>query len=182
MPVNEREQGKMPAVRTGGVIEIRARKADGTCYRWWHAVVESSDAEGVVTLNRAGDRVNGPAGGWAMKHASRTTYWFSRPYNLAEVYQPDGSLKQIYIHIASPAELRDGTLIYVDHELDVVKRPGEELRIVDEDEFDQAAAQFGYSHEFKCSCRDAVDEAIDLASRWCIAGAPKLRSRRSRLR
>src|SRR5947209_5474932 len=157
----------------GDVIGIQAQKSDGTVYRRWNAVVESADAERVVTLSRVGDPVGGPCGGWTMKHASRNFYWFSRPYNLAEVYHPDGRLKQIYIHIASPARLNDGVLMYVDLELDVVKRPGQPLRIVDEDEFDEACSQYGYSHDFQCSCRAAVDEALRLIRCWRIAGPPR---------
>lgn len=166
-------------MQCGDTIEVQARKSDGTVYRWWHAVVEYVDCVRIVTVNRAGDRVYGPAGGWAIQHCTRTNYWFQRPYNLAEVYQPDGSVKQIYIHIASPATPGDGTLSYTDLELDVVKRPGQPLRIVDEDEFDDAAAQYGYTYEFKCSCRQAVQEALQLASCWCCAGAPATGSRRS---
>src|SRR5579872_3816958 len=158
-------------MRAGDTIEIRALKHDGTIYRWWRATVESVTDQGIVTLNRAGDQVLGPCGGWDMKHATRAFYWFDRPYNLSEVYQPDGRLKQIYIHIASPARLADGTLMYTDHELDVVKRPGQALCIRDEDEFEQACSTYGYSHELQCSCRDAVREALKLAQTWRIAGA-----------
>ena len=169
-------------IRPGATVEIRAEKSDGSVYRRWRATVESADVERVVTLSRVGDPVGGPCGGWTMKHASRNFYWFARPYNLAEVYQPDGRLKQIYVHIASPARLEDGALRYVDLELDVVKRPGEPLRIVDEDEFDEACSQYGYTPEFQCLCRAAVDEALDLIRRWRVCGAPRLpgRSRRHR--
>lgn len=166
-------------MQCGDRIEVRARKSDGTVYRWWYSTVEYVDCERIVTVNRAGDRVRGPAGGWAMKHCTRTIYWFARPYNLAEVYQPDGSLKQIYIHIATPITADDRSLSYVDLELDVVKRPGQPLRIMDEDEFDDAADQYGYTYEFKCSCRRAVEEALQLASCWHCKGSPATGHRRT---
>lgn len=168
-------------LQPGATIEIHAHKSDGTVYRCWTAVVECADAEHVVTLSRVGDPVGGPCGGWTMKHASRNFYWFSRPYNLAEVYQPDGRLKQIYVHIATPARVEDGILSYVDLELDVVKRPGQPLRIVDEDEFDEACSQYGYTPEFQCSCRAAVDEALAVIRQWKISGLPRpARCRRRR--
>lgn len=170
-------------MQPGDTIEIRALKSDGTVYRRWQSRVESCTADSVVTVNRVGDPVGGPCGGWAFKHATRTHYWTDRQYNLAEVYQPDGRLKQIYIHIASPACIDGDALSYTDLELDVVKRPGQPLRIVDQDEFDAACMQYGYSHELQCSCRQAVGEAVDLATRWRCSGVPKSpRSRSSRSR
>jgi protein associated with RNAse G/E len=159
-------------IRAGDSIHIRALKHDGSTYRWWQATVESACADRVVTINRAGDEVHGPCGGWAMKHATRTFYWFDKPYNLAEVYQPDGRLKQIYIHIASPAKLVEGNMVYTDHELDVVRRPGQALCVRDEDEFEQACTTYNYSPEFQYSCREAVEEALNVAGAWHIAGVP----------
>jgi protein associated with RNAse G/E len=183
MSVWETEQGERVGgdMRRGDTIEIRAMKSDGTVYRSWRTTVEAVDGDRVVTVNRVGDQVGGPAGGWGMKHANRTIYWLGRPYNLSEVYQPDGRLKQIYIHIASPARVEDGVLIYTDYELDVVKRPGQPLRIVDEDEFEVATNEYGYSPEFCSACRQAVSEALQLAESWQIMGAPTFTSRRQRL-
>lgn len=167
-------------VRVGESVEVHACKADGTVYRSWRGTVESVCGESLTVLNRAGDRVDGPCGGWCFKHAMRTIYWFSRPYNLAELYHPDGRLKQIYIHIASPAYVEDCIVRYTDHELDVVKRPGQPLRVVDEDEFDQACSDFGYTKEFQGLCRHAVAEAINLASTWRCSGCPDIPKRSPR--
>jgi protein associated with RNAse G/E len=159
---------------TGDLLEIRAHKADGSVYRWWRAIVESIGKGSIVTASRVGDAVHGPGGGWGYKHATRSFYWFDRPYNLAEVYQPDGRLKQIYIHIASPARLDGGVLAYTDFELDVVNRPGQPVRIVDEDEFHRACDAFGYSSDLQGRCRAAIREAVALASTWKIGGPPRL--------
>lgn len=169
-------------MRAGDAIEIRAMKNDGTIYRWWHATVESAAADRIVTINRAGDEVHGPCGGWMMKHCTRTYYWLNRPYNLAEVYQQDGRLKQIYIHIASPANLVNRAIIYIDHELDVVKRPGQALCIRDEDEFAEACSTYGYTTEFQGLCRNAVQEALTVARTWRSSGAPRAQRPPSRRR
>lgn len=169
-------------MRPGDIIEIRVLKADGRLYRRWQSTVERVEPDRVVTINRAGDRVTGPGGGWTMKQANRTIYWFDRPYNLVEMYHPDGRLKQIYIHIASPAHLSDAVLTYTDHELDVVKRPGQPLCIRDEDEFATACAEFGYSDDFQYGCRCSVEEAMNLALQWKPQGAPCTVRRRRRSR
>lgn len=166
-------------MRTGDSIEVRVHKFDGKLYRWWLTTVERVEDDRIVTVNRAGDRVHGPGGGWGMS-LSRAVYWLERPYNLVEMYLPSGALKQTYIHIASPASVEDGAICYQDHELDVVKRPGQPLRIMDEDEFDAAGIAYGYSPEFQQSCRAAVSEAMEVAANWRPGGPPRLVNRRGR--
>lgn len=162
-------------VRPGDRISIRALKADGQPYRWWRATVEWIDQDHVTTLNRIGDLVEGEGEdeGWSYKQHSRNIYWFGRPYNLAEVYERDGRLKQLYVHIASMPTLEDRTLVYVDHELDVVRRRGQTPRVTDQDEFEAAAARYGYSAEFRAACWRAVEEAMELVMRWRVKGMPR---------
>lgn len=164
-------------VRPGEVIQIRALKADGQPYRWWPGRVESVESDRIVTVSRAGHAVEGPKGGWESRFDLRAVYWFERPYNLVEVYLADGRLKQIYIHIASPAVLSGRVLTYTDHELDVVWRPGRKPRVLDEGEFCTAATEYGYSPEFQKSCRKAVTAALKLVRRWQPVGPPGLRPR-----
>jgi protein associated with RNAse G/E len=155
------------------MITVRALKADGRTYRWWSAWVESFDAERIVTVSPAGHYVDGPQGGWVSRFDVRTVYWFARPYNLVEVYLPDGQLKQVYVHIASPAHVENGDLCYTDHELDVVWRPGHRPRVVDEQEFCAAASEYGYSPEFQKVCRRAVGQALKLIRGWTVLGPPR---------
>ena len=100
---------------------------------------------GIVTRVLSGTRIEGLAGGgWIQRHNIHGFYWFDRPYNLLEVYRTDGALEEVYIHIASPARLEHKLVRYTDHELDVVMRAGEEPRVVDEEDFVQAALAYGY--------------------------------------
>jgi predicted RNA-binding protein associated with RNAse of E/G family len=108
--------------------------------------------------------------GWVYKHNHRSIYWFERPYNLVEVYERDGQLKQLYVHIASLPKLQDHRLLYIDHELDVVWRPGQAPLVADEAEFLAASREYGYSAEFQSACWRAVDEALELVRCWKPTG------------
>jgi protein associated with RNAse G/E len=165
-------------MQAGDRILVHAHKACGDCYRWWPATVESIDDERVVTMSRVGHSVRGPKGGWVSKFDIRGVYWFDRQYNLVEVYLSSGKLKQVYIHIASPARIDDRNVTYIDHELDVVARPGQPVRIVDEREFEEAAEEYGYSAAFQSACRHAVDEALQVVATWSPSGAPRRLYRR----
>lgn len=159
-------------MRPGDEIVILALKSDGTVYRRWRARVESVARDHIVTINRIGDRVEDIERSWSHRQHSRNFYWFDRPYNLAEVYEQDGRLKQLYVHIASPAVLRDRTLEYTDHELDVVKRGRKPPRVVDREEFAAAIVAYGYSPAFQEACWRAVSQAMRLIKSWKASGTP----------
>ena len=158
-------------LRRGHTIEIQALKFSRKPYRWWRATVEARDREHISTLNRIGESVHGVEPGWVYKHNHRNIFWFERPYNLVEVYERDGRLKQLYVHIASLPIFQNHRLVYIDHELDVVWRPGQAPRVADEAEFLVAVREFGYSAEFQSACWRAVEEALELVRRWKPIGS-----------
>src|SRR5262249_42041957 len=93
---------------------------------------------------------------WISKCSIRTVYWLDRPYNLLEVYGGAGELEETYLNVASPPIMHGRQVSFVDHELDVTLRPGGQPRVVDEDEFEEAAARFSYAPDFQAACRRGV--------------------------
>lgn len=165
-------------LRRGDRIIVRALKATGKAYRWWPARVESIHPDRIVTVMHPGTRVSEIESRWSARYIVRTTYWYDRPYNLVESYEPDGRLRQLYIHIASPAWWYQGDLLYTDHELDVVMRPSEAPRVLDVKEFEQAAERYHYSPEFQAQAWEAVDEALDLIGSWAASSLRAPRANR----
>ena len=125
------------------------------------------------TFSPRGNTVGGPKGGWASQADIRACYWFDRPYNLLELYDAAGALSEIYVHVASPAQIVNGELHYTDYELDVIRRAGEGPIVVDEDEFEQAVASHGLTSEFRLACYRAVDEVKALIGTWVPSGPPR---------
>lgn len=156
--------GFLPAV--GDALTVRANKADTTNYRWWQTTVESVSENEIVTFTPPGHKVEQPAGGWVSRYTIRAFYWLDKFYNLLEVYEEDGSLVEIYIHIASPVNIRNNEIHYTDFELDVVRMSGRETEVLDEDEFAEATKTFGYSAEFQAHCNAVTREAVELARTW----------------
>jgi protein associated with RNAse G/E len=156
------------------LLLVRALRADDTCYRSWAADLVYRDDLGVVTFASPGGVVESQGQSWVRQHAIRAVYWFNRPYNLLEVFTLDGRLVELYVHIASPARLADGVLEYTDHELDVVLEPRGAPRVVDEEEFVEAAALYGYSEDFQQACYAACRRAEQLLQRWQVGVPPEL--------
>jgi protein associated with RNAse G/E len=160
-------------MQIGEPIHVRAYKSDSTCYRWWSATVESVTPDQIVVVTPAGHRVEDPSGGWISKHSIRSYYWPGKPYSLLEVYRPDGRLDEIYVNINSPVEIDDDQIRFTDYELDVSRRPPDKARLVDQDEFREAAARYGYSEEFQETCYELARQAQELANRWPAGEMPR---------
>ena len=159
-------------MRVGDAITIVVFNLDGTRRRWWTSVVAALGGDSVHTFSRAGNPVAGPKGGWASQEHIRTCYWFDRPYNLLKLYDAAGALTEIYVHIASPAQIVNGELHYTDYELDVIRRAGEEPIVADEDEFEQAVAAHGLTPEFRAACYRTIEEVTAPIDGWTPRGLP----------
>lgn len=160
-------------LQPGDRVTVSAHKADGTRYRRWQATVESVEAGLVVLVTYVGHRVEDIDGNFTSKYAIRGFYWLDRGHNLLEAYAADGTLEQIYVNVSSPPRIEGTQIQFTDHELDVSRVPPHEARIVDEDEFAEAAVRYGYSEAFQRTCYRAAAEALALANRWVAGEMPR---------
>jgi protein associated with RNAse G/E len=159
-------------MQIGDRVQVKAYKSDGTCYRWWTATVETVGPDELVLVTPVGHLIEDPGGNFISPNALRVFYWPAKWYCLLEAYTPSGELAEIYVNINSPVEIEGSLMRFTDYELDVSRRPPGEAELVDQDEFQEAAAEYGYSEEFQRACYDAAAEAIDLANRWVARGMP----------
>jgi protein associated with RNAse G/E len=157
----------------GQQVRFDAYKADGHLYRGCLAQVESAAANYVVISYPVGTHFYGPKGAFSARHNIRVHLWTDRPYNLLEIFDPQGPLVQLYVNIASPAALHPGEVRFTDYELDISKRIGHPAEVLDIDEFEEAIAQYGYTESLQKSCWDAVAEALNLVESWPLPN-PKL--------
>ena len=161
-------------MKPGDKIHVRACKTDGTVYRSWHTTIESVDADSIVTISPAESMVidKTKLGDHPIKHHLRSYYWFDKFYNLIEVFDVDGTLIEIYINIATPPEFENGGMSFKDHELDVSRFLPEAAKLIDEDEFAEAAIKYQYSKEFQEKMYSVAEEAIELANHWQAKPVP----------
>ena len=160
-------------MKTGDRIHVRACKADGSVYRSWYTIIESVNADSIVTISPAGSTVEDRKRvTYRTEHILRSHYWFDKFYNLIEAFDTQGNLVEIYINIAAPPEVGDGVLSFKDHELDVSKFPLTPAKLIDEDEFAEAAVQYNYSKAFQEQMYSAAEDALDLANHWKAQPVP----------
>jgi protein associated with RNAse G/E len=160
-------------LKSGDRIKVEALKADGQCYRWWETTIETCGEHEIVTISPAGWLImDAKRGRWFGKHILRSYYWFDQPYNLIEVFEPDGRLLQIYINLASKPWLEGGVLRFIDHELDVSAYPPAAARLVDEDEFAEAIEHYGYTPEFQREMYAVAAKTLEIADHWQAKAPP----------
>ena len=160
-------------MKPGDEIHVRACKTDGTVYRSWHTIIESVDTDSIVTISPAGGMVEDHKRiTYQTEHILRSYYWFDKFYNLIEAFDTQGNLIEIYINIASPPEFEDGMMSFKDHELDVSKYPPHPAKLIDEDEFAEAAVKYRYTKEFQEKMYSAANEALELANQWQARPVP----------
>lgn len=153
-------------MQQGDRVLVQSLRADGVVYRWWYAWVEEISPERIVMRKPATECFYVPDGSFPSRFDSLIYYWPDKPYNLNELFHPDGERALLYVHIASPPHRTEDGLAYHDYELDVQLSPGKAAEVLDEDEFAAAALRYGYSPEFQERCRQAVEEAKHLAETW----------------
>jgi len=153
-------------LKNGDTVTKKALKPDGICYRWGPAIVEGMTSDSVVVVSPVGHEVHALNGGWVSEVAVRTYYWLDRPYNLLEVYKADGNLQELYVHVASLPRMYQTEIQYIDYELDVVRRPGNDPFITDEDEFAEAVKKYNLSDKLQQTCEQASIEALSLLREW----------------
>jgi protein associated with RNAse G/E len=155
-----------PPLPPGSQIRLNAYKSDGHCYRWTEATVVETQPNLIRLEAPAGTIWYGDRGEWISPFNMRLYLWNDRDYNLMEVYRPNGTPIELYVHIASPVDFQPGELRYTDWELDVVKHWNAPAKVEDEAEFEEAIQRYGYTASFQTRCRQAVAAALALVEGW----------------
>ena len=76
-----------------------------------------------------------------MQHSNLGIFNTKEYFNVFIDFHKDGRFKMLYINIATPAQLEDNTLSWTDLYLDIVRMPGKQAELVDQDEFEEAKTQ-----------------------------------------
>ncbi len=160
----------------GDELHVQVFKEGGRPFRTWTTAVEQFDPGWLITWSPPGHLVRTlvrPGAGddpgmheWHSPWGIRNYYWAGRPYNLLELFHPDGRLEEIYVHVAGPPTVSGRLLTWTDYELDVVVHPGGVPVIIDEDEFAEAVVAYGYSPEFQAACYQIARDAVALLLDW----------------
>lgn len=160
-------------------------KYDGSLHYRYPLTVVREEAD-LLTLYASPGRVcDSYRGQMTATYHSLELYWSDRFYNLTVMWHADWRPRMHYVNIATPATWNDGTLRFIDLDLDVIWRAESgEVILDDEDEFELHQVRFGYPSELIAQVQQAADDVRELIARavypfdgslfaWRPDGSPK---------
>jgi len=142
-------------------VEVRVYKYDGLLHRTWPAELLRQEGSLIVLDAKFTDEViHDLLGTIASGTHSLEYYWLDRWYNVFRFAEPDGTLRNYYCNVNVLPTFDGETLSYVDLDLDILVEPDLSYRILDVEDFERNAEDYGYSVEVRANARRAVDELV----------------------
>ncbi len=141
----------------GAELVVEHVKLDGSVQILGRGLVTAAVApQGIVQLERKiktegmydGLGVAKEPGDRASTEFGEGRSWYKTSY-----YSPSSELKGEYYNINTPIEIYPGRIRYIDLEIDVVRLPGGELTLIDEDKLEQAMREGLITEELAQSAR-----------------------------
>jgi uncharacterized protein len=147
----------------GDKIIVRSCKYDGREHRRWSAQLLKLDGPLIVLDAYFPESVvHSELGTIASGTHSLEYYWLDRWFNVFRFAHPDGGLRNFYCNVNMPPVIEDGTLTYVDLDLDILVAPDRSYQILDVEDFAISARFYDYPEDLKIRAQQAVDEIIRL--------------------
>ena len=128
-------------------FKLRSTKYDGGEHYRYDAGVVREEPGLIVLYKGPGEPINGYRGSLLAKYHTLEFYWADQYYNLSVIWYPDWQPRMHYINMATPAQWEDGTVRYIDLDLDVVWFANGRVVLDDEDEFELHQRKYGYPQE-----------------------------------
>ncbi|PTX60739.1 hypothetical protein C8P63_10848 [Melghirimyces profundicolus] len=137
-------------------IRIISRKHDGSFHRSWERSVVLTVGSSLRVANRDVKVTESDGRTWISEGLAVCQFHRNKWFNTILLFSPEGS-HRFYCNLASPFEMEDGNLVYIDYDLDLLVEPGGNFRWLDWDEFLKNRRLYGYPS-------DVVKKVLDAAS------------------
>ncbi|HEU5102219.1 MAG TPA: DUF402 domain-containing protein [Roseiflexaceae bacterium] len=164
---------------------VHSTKYDGSLHYRFEASIVREEPGVLMLYQSPGMPVDCYRGQLTTRYHSLGVFWTDRYYNLEVVWDADWRPREHYVNIATPASWEDGTLRFVDLDLDVIWRADSgEVILDDEDEFELHQVRFGYPRELIHDVQRNAEEVLRLVTcrtypfdgnlfEWRPNGSPK---------
>ncbi len=106
---------------------------------------------------------------WSITRPSDMIFWRERWYNVYVNYDETGQFSNFYCNVGLPPEIKDGSVSFVDLDLDVQIWADGRMAVLDEDEFDAHKVEFSYPDDVQHAAQAAVEDVLAL---WCAGAEP----------
>lgn len=124
---------------------VHSTKYDGSLHYHYQTQIVREEPNLLVLYGSPGTPLDCYRGQFVTTFHSLEFYWSDRFYNMNVSWHADWRPRMHYVNMATPATWPNGTLHYIDLDLDVIWRAAtDEILLDDEDEFAIHQERFGY--------------------------------------
>jgi protein associated with RNAse G/E len=148
----------------GTTLQVRSTKYGGGAHYRYALQVVRDDGDRLVAWGPAGTRMDSYRGVFPATHHMLWVHWADRDWNLEVMWHQDWRPRSHYVNVALPTTWADGTVRFVDLDLDVIQRADGRVILDDEDEFEEHRVTLRYPADLVARARAAAAAVLDLAA------------------
>lgn len=145
---------------TGDKLQIQCYKHNKKVHRAWNeAIVLDVKKDYIVFGNNRTLVTEAEGTTWKTKEPAIMYFFKNKWYNVIAQMKKEGIY--YYCNIASPFIIEEGTIKYIDYDLDLRIFPNGEYKILDKLEYEYHKNKMGYSEDLDKVINNALIELID---------------------
>lgn len=150
----------MKQICVGDCFQIQCYKHNGKIHRAWdEAVVLDIKKDYIVFGNNKTRVIESEGTTWRTKEPAIMYFFKNKWYNIISQMKKDGIY--YYCNIATPYIIEEGTIKYIDYDLDLRIFPKGEYKILDKLEYQYHKKKMEYSEDLDIVVNNAMKELID---------------------
>ena len=131
-------------------------KHDGSIHRIWDKAALIYEDENKVIISNSKTLIRENDGRiWMAKEPSVSIYYKNRFFNIMGIIREQGI--HYYCNMASPCVFKDKKIKYIDYDLDLVKTVESNIKILDEDEYQENKAKYEYGEDLNKILRKELE-------------------------
>lgn len=151
----------MEEIKIGKKYVIHSYKHDGKIHRSWdEAVLLKKTPEYLVFGNNKTIVTEVDGRTWKTKEPAIMFFFYDKWFNVIGQIKKDGIY--YYCNIATPFIIEEGTIKYIDYDLDLRIFPSGEFKILDKLEYSYHKKLMNYSDDLDKVIKNGLDELINL--------------------
>ena len=141
----------------GQWVQIHSFKHNGHIHRYWESnfVLEDNENYFIVASNRT-RVVEADGRRWYTHEPAITIFSKKDWYNVIAMLKNEGVC--YYCNIASPSIEDNGKIKYIDYDLDLKLYPDDNIKVLDEKEYEKHREKYGYNDELDLVLRNEVSK------------------------
>lgn len=150
----------MKQICVGDCFQIQCYKHNGKIHRAWDEAVVLDVKKDYIVFGNSKTRVIESEGTtWRTKEPAIMYFFKNKWYNIISQMKKDGIY--YYCNIATPYIIEEGTIKYIDYDLDLRIFPKGEYKILDKLEYQYHKKKMEYSADLDIVVNNAMKELID---------------------